>query len=82
MPFFAVLLAFQRALLLFGRTTRPITVATLVEVMGTLAMLFLTIHLLDLVGVVAAFISLFFGRILANIFLMWPVYAVLKSGKT
>ncbi len=82
MPFFAVLLAFQRALLVFERATRPITVATLIEVTATVGMLFLTIRVFDLVGVVAAVTSLFFGRVLANAFLMWPVCEVLKSGKT
>ena len=78
-PFFSVLLAFQRSILVVGRTTRPITVATVVEVVGIVSLLVLTIGVFDLVGVVGAVIALFGGRLLGNTYMMFPVYLVLRS---
>ena len=78
-PFFSVLLAFQRSILLFGRNTRPITVATVVEVVGIVGLLYLAIQVFDLVGVVGAVIALFGGRLLGNTYMMFPVYLVLRS---
>jgi hypothetical protein len=78
-PFFSVLLAFQRSILVFGRNTRPITVATVVEVVGIVGLLFLTIRGFELVGVVGAVIALFGGRLLGNTYMMFPAYLVLKS---
>jgi hypothetical protein len=78
-PFFSVLLAFQRSILVFGRKTRPITVATVVEVVGIVGFLYLAIRVFDLVGVVGAVIALFGGRLLGNTYMMFPVYLVLKA---
>lgn len=78
-PFFSVLLAFQRSILVFGRTTRPITVATIVEVLGITVLLFAGIRWLDLIGVIAAVVALFGGRLLGNTYMMFPVYLVLRS---
>jgi len=78
-PFFSVLLAFQRSILVFGRKTRPITVATVVEVVGIIGLLYLAIRVFDLVGVVGAVIALFGGRLLGNTYMMFPVYLVLRS---
>jgi hypothetical protein len=78
-PFFSVLLAFQRSILVSGRKTRPITVATIVEVVGIVAMLFVGIRGFDLVGVVAGVVALFGGRLLGNAYMMFPVYFVLRS---
>lgn len=78
-PFFSVLLAFQRSILVFGRYTRPITVATLVEVVGIMALLFVGIRWFDFIGVIAAVVALFGGRLLGNTYMMFPVYLVLRS---
>jgi Na+-driven multidrug efflux pump len=78
-PFFSVLLAFQRSILVSGGRTRPITVATFVEVLGIVALLVLGIRSLDLIGVVAAVVALFGGRLLGNAYMMFPVYSVLRS---
>ena len=78
-PFFSVLLAFQRSIPVFGRNTRPITVATVVEVVGIVSLLFLMIRVFDLVGVVGAVIALFGGRLLGNTYMMFPVSFVLRS---
>ncbi|HXV60204.1 MAG TPA: hypothetical protein VEK15_05885 [Vicinamibacteria bacterium] len=78
-PFFAVLLAFQRAILVFGRKTRPVTVATVLEVSGIVAVLFVTIRALDFLGVVAAVVALLLGRMCANAYLMYAAHRVLAS---
>lgn len=78
-PMLSVLIAFQRAVLVFGRKTRPITGATVVEVGTIVTMLFLTIRVFGLVGAVAAVVSLLVGRLLGNAFLMVPCRLVLTS---
>ncbi len=78
-PFFSVLIAFQRAILVFGRKTRPITGATIVEVATIVTMLFLTIRVFDFVGAVAAVVSLMVGRLLGNAYLLVPCRIVLAS---
>jgi O-antigen/teichoic acid export membrane protein len=70
MPLLAVLLAFQRSLLVAYRNTGPITWASAIEVVGILAVLFVTIRLGDWVGAVAAATAFMFGRLMANLFLV------------
>jgi hypothetical protein len=66
----SVLLSFQRGILVVARTTRPITIATILEV-GGIAVLFPLLGWRGgLVGVTAAAISILLGRILANSFLV------------
>ena len=72
MPFLSVLLSFQRGILVVARTTRPITVATALEVAG-IALLFPILGWrMGMVGVTAATVSIVVGRIAANSFLMAP----------
>jgi hypothetical protein len=72
MPFLSVLLSFQRGILVVARTTRPITIATALEV-GGIALIFpLLGWKMGMVGVTAAAISILLGRIAANSFLMAP----------
>jgi hypothetical protein len=78
-PALAVLLAFQRAILVFGRRTSAITVATIVEVSGIVAVLFLTVRVFDFVGAVAAVTALLAGRLLGNTYLMFPCYFLLRA---
>jgi hypothetical protein len=79
-PFMSVLLSFQRSLLVVGRRTRPITLATALEV-GGIALLFpLLGWKLGLVGVTAAAIAILLGRLAANTFLIFPCRAVLSAG--
>jgi hypothetical protein len=77
-PFFSVLIAFERAILMYGRYTRPVSVATAIEVAFILSILFVCIHLLDLVGVVSAVTALFLGRLVGNAYLLYPAYTVLS----
>jgi hypothetical protein len=78
-PFFSVLLAFQRAIQVFGRNTRPVTFATIVEVTAIVIILFLGIRVFDGIGVIAAVSALFLGRVLGNLSLLYPGYLVLRS---
>ncbi len=79
MPVLTMLISFQRAILVSARVTKPITVATIVEV-STIA-LFMTffIKVLPLVGMIAAAIALLVGRLMANSYLMFPLKRVIKK---
>jgi len=68
-PGLAVLLSFQRAVLVHAKRTMPITLATVIEVVGIVAALSVGIFVLDAVGVAAAAIALLLGRIGANLYL-------------
>jgi len=79
LPALSVLLSFQRAILVQGRFTRPITAATAVEVGGILLMLFALIQGLNVVGVTAAAIAFVAGRVGSNSYLVPPCLRVLRS---
>lgn len=66
MPGLTALLSFQRAVAVVRDTTEAITRATLFEVAGVFAVLWLAIGRLDAVGAVAAAAALLIGRIGAN----------------
>jgi hypothetical protein len=66
MPGLTALLSFQRAVAVVRDTTEAITHATLFEVAGVFAVLWLAITRLDAVGAVAAAAALLIGRIGAN----------------
>jgi progressive ankylosis protein len=69
LPALTVLLTLQRATLVNVRRTRPVTVATALEV-GFIGLSFVTLAGgLGMVGVSAAFTSLMVGRVVANIYL-------------
>ena len=72
LPFLSVLLSFQRGILVVARTTRPITIATALEV-GGIALIFLILGWkVGMVGMTAAAISILGGRVAANSFLVAP----------
>ena len=80
LPFMSVLLSFQRSLLVVGMRTRPITLATALEV-GGIALLFpLLGWKMGMVGATAAAIAILLGRVASNSFLMYPCKAVLMAG--
>jgi len=81
MPGLVVLLSFQRALLVNNRKTKPITVATVIEVVAIITILLFTIDFFGIVGAVAAAMALIIGRFLANSYLVIPVLQVLKKGR-
>jgi len=76
-PGLTVMLAFMRSILVNNKRTKPVTIATIIEVIGILTVLFLTIQGFDLVGAVAASLALLTGRFLADIYLIYPCSKVL-----
>ncbi len=79
LPALSVLLSFRRAILMQSRVTRPITVATMIEV-TTIAVLFAVGGWwIGWVGVTAAFVSYVGGRALSTAYLMPHVRRVLPS---
>ena len=70
LPGLAALLSFQRAILVVRGTTNAITIATIIEVVGVVVVLWVAISHLDAVGAVAAAAALLIGRIGANLYLI------------
>jgi len=68
-PGLAVILSFQRAVLVHAKRTMPVTVATVIEVVGIVTVLSIGVFVLDTVGAIAAAFALLLGRIGANIYL-------------
>lgn len=82
MPGLMVQLSFQRALLVNGRRTRPITLASMIEVGGSIALLYLTTRPMNMVGVMGAALALFIGRACANAYLFIPYFQELRKNRT
>ena len=68
-PGLTALLCFQRAILVVRGTTNAITLATIIEVVGVIVVLWLAISQFDAIGAVAAAAALLIGRIGANVYL-------------
>jgi hypothetical protein len=68
-PGLTVLLSFQRAILVVRNTTNGITLATIIEVVGVIVVLWVGITYFDAIGAVAAAAALLIGRIGANVYL-------------
>ena len=78
LPAFSVFLSFQRALLVNGRFTRPITGATALEVTG-IAIVFMMLGFgWNFVGVTAASIAFLIGRFASNAYLLPACFRVLR----
>jgi Na+-driven multidrug efflux pump len=69
-PALSVILSMQRGILVAFKKTKPITFATLIEVICIFGVLAVTLRGLDLVGVVGAAVALICGRSLANLYLL------------
>jgi hypothetical protein len=78
LPALSVLLSFERAILMQSRVTHPITVATVLEVIGIAVLFAFGGWWIGLVGVTAAFISYVGGRTLSTTYLGWHVRRVLS----
>lgn len=81
LPGLSVLLAFQRAVLMQGRVTRPITVATAIEVVGIVLILLLLIRWVDMVGVTAAAVAYVAGRLGSTGYLIPSSLRVLRRSR-
>ncbi len=78
-PTLSFLLAFQRAVIVYSRKTKPVTYATVLEVSTIVFMLLFLTQYVDLIGAVAAAIALLTGRLLANIYLIKPFNDVVSN---
>jgi progressive ankylosis protein len=78
LPALSVLLSFQRAIIVQGRQTRPITVATGVEVLVVAILFTLLGWTAGLVGVTAAILAFLGGRMASNLYLLAPVTRTLR----
>lgn len=56
-----------------------VTLASVVEVVSIIAILFLAIHVLDMVGAVAPTTALLLGRLAGNAYLFLPSVFVLRA---
>lgn len=81
LPALTVLLAYQRAVLVLARRTRPITVATVLEVIGIGLLFPLFGFGIGLAGVTAAVLAFVGGRLAGNAFLHGRVRGVLREGR-
>jgi hypothetical protein len=80
-PALTVLLSFQRAILVHGGKTRPITWNAMIEVATIAVVLYMGIQVLDRVGAVAAAAALLLGRASGNIYLMPPCWRTLQRSE-
>jgi hypothetical protein len=78
LPGLTVLLSFQRSLLISNNKTAPITIATAIEVLTIITILFMNIKFFDFIGIIAATCAFVLGRLLANLYLFFPYYSILK----
>lgn len=82
LPALSVLLSFQRSLLVHGRATGPLTWATMIEVGGIIAALWLGISGLELVGVTAAAAAFILGRLAGNLYLIPSCARILRGSRS
>jgi hypothetical protein len=68
-PGLTALLSFQRAVAVVRGTTNSITMATIIEVVGTVVIMWVAISFFDVIGAIAAASALLIGRIGANVYL-------------
>jgi hypothetical protein len=81
-PALEVLLSFQRAILVRGIKTRPISWSAAVEIIGIIVTIFVFIKFLDTVGILAAAIAIVLGRIGANVCLISPCLDALNRAQS
>lgn len=79
LPGLEVLISFQRAVLVDARKTSPITIATIIEVLGIVIVLFIGIKFFDAVGAVAAALAYALGRVGANTYLFFPYFKITRN---
>ncbi|MBN1300785.1 MAG: hypothetical protein JW995_06180 [Melioribacteraceae bacterium] len=78
MPGLTFLISFQRAILVYSKNTRPLTFATIVEVVSIVAVLIIAIKFFNSVGAVAATSAFITGRLAANWYLVFPYKKAMK----
>jgi len=79
LPGLAILLAFQRAILVNAKRTGGITIATAAEVVGMMSILFVMISGINAIGAIAATTAFVSGRIIANAYLFTRTSSCLRG---
>jgi len=79
MPALSVLISFQRSIMVNSKKTTPITIATAIEVLGIMAVLYLATQVFGVIGAVGAATSLMLGRLIANSYLFHSCAKTLKN---
>jgi len=79
MPGLAVLISFQRSILIAFKNTSPITIATTIEVVGILSVLFLLINGYFFIGAIAAMTAFIVGRFGAIVYLFPSFLKIIKK---
>ena len=79
LPAITVLISFQRALLINARNTSPLGGATLTEIAAIAVVLLVGIWWYEMIGVYVAALALVVGRLLGNVYLVPPVWRLLKE---
>lgn len=69
LPALSILLSFQRSTLVVSGTTKPISIATAVELLTIIAVLLVCIAYFNMIGVIAAAIAYIIGKSASNIYL-------------
>jgi hypothetical protein len=69
LPALSILLSFQRSTLVVASTTKPISIATAVELFTIIAVLLVCIAYFNMIGVIAASIAYIIGKSASNIYL-------------
>ena len=77
-PALTVLISTQRGLLVSSKNTKPVTIATSIEFITIVIVLLFSIHLFNIIGVIAATSAFVTGRIIANIYLISPSKTAVK----
>jgi len=81
LPVLTVLLNFQRSTLIINGTTRPISIATALELAGIIIVLLVCVVFLNLTGVVAASLAFVTGRIMSNLYMTPKHIAAVRGWK-
>lgn len=77
-PALTFFISFERATLVFTRKTKPITVATAIEVVGIILTLFVMMNVIHIPGAVAAASAYIIGRIGSTSYLLFPFLQSIK----
>ncbi len=78
-PAASVYFSYQRAVMVKAQRTPPITWSTTLQVVFTVAALFIAVELFDIIGAVAATGAMVLGSVLGNTLLLTPVARAVKQ---
>ena len=81
LPGVSTIISLQRALLVKSRATTPITIASVIELIGIALSMWIFVKLWNWNGAIAASASLLISRGLSSSYLFYPTYCTIKSKK-